>query len=308
MSQKVICKFGKPFEKNRTQKEFTVFDFPGDSHLSDYPKFFIYHDNIKDIINKLSVGTWLQTIDNYLVPIIVKSEAYFRIPGGGSYRAYNMREGAYLYFKPPREYKTLITNQGKGKSLTTRQLAFCWAMAKKWNIVDAVYEAGYSCQDYRMASVIGGKLIIYDKIKKGIMSAIKTHCEALGLKEEELALNKMNGLLNSFRDLEQVLKSKLTDKITNNSVSKNDIDDYLKIAGKFSDEIKTAASWLNYDADAPIQIEGAPDGSSFEYKSIKAETVKSLPANGITKPALPLSYENLVETTQVIEKTEVNDE
>lgn len=277
MPESIEVTYGKPGTDQR--KELVTIYKTEDKDSLGFPTFYHMLVTIKNVIYSVKAGEWLETHDGYIVPILTATSAYFRIPGGGSYRRWHIAQGAKLLVRPPSGYKMKLQNEGGGTFLTNMQLAFCWQMAKDWNVEKAMKVAGYKWRNRDYLGAMSRKLMQSPKIRQGIMNAVKVHLQSLELNGEDFVLRKQEELMKTLQEVQTYLKTDLLNKVQNNNMTSTDVQNFLDVTEKLGGEIKESAKWLGYGKEGGDNGNGGDEGFDFTFAQLKRKSVKQIGDN-----------------------------
>lgn len=267
--------FGR--KPNKTYKKYNIYE-KSDKGLHGFPSFYHPKGAIHAIVKTLREGHWIETEDNFIVPVIKNTNSYFRIaaPKDGWYKKWNISQGDYkVYLHPTIEEKKKRFNYGGGVKLTTRQAAFCWWMAKTWNLKESVIKAGYGAIRTRDQIKHANKLLTYKKIQVGIMSALRAHMAALNMEEKDLVIGRKDELAKKLSELSGILSDNLINKINSGKmIMPNELEMLKVVSEQLSTNLNDMAKWLGYEDD--VNTNPAEEGFSFMAIAGAGKTPQSL--------------------------------
>jgi len=199
---KLECSFRDLRGKNFT-KSFRYFQLSDKDLPSYYSK-----PQIKSQAWKLKEGDYVETKDDYIVPLIRSWKSFVRTPSQ-THSRWNLANGEPIYFKPPEKKHQCFGERGSG-NLTQKQRSFCQYYVRTGDENAAYKLAGYSLNKRAFRNWEHAKALLkQSKIKNRIAEELRLHLKATNSDEAEFFVKRMTRLQDSLESVLETLTKKI---------------------------------------------------------------------------------------------------
>ena len=234
--------------------------------------------------HRVCVGAHVETLDGFIVPVVAADPIRFRIPtdhpeGRGGYykrslvyvRKRTMPPKVDFLFKVPHGLKYLDYRRGFDNPLHEQEQSFCFLVARYWNPLRALVDAGMASGDLVRDRDIIKQLFTRKRIQQQIMVALQVHLRALGEDETVFAAVPHR---KHMATLQEALEA-LTDRIKTGQNIKAEAEAVVAVSSNLLKATEMAGNWLGYGNGQPEVFKEtlertmiAPPRANGEFKMI----------------------------------------
>lgn len=226
----------------------------------DAPKFIPYYlvTHAKFHARRVCVGTHIETLDGFIVPVVAADPIRFRIPtdhpeGRGGYykrslvysREKKVPPKVELLFKVPAHLKYLDYRRGFDNPLHEQEQTFCFLVARYWNPLQALVESGMASGNIVRDRDIVKHLFVKKRIQNQIMVALQVHIRAAGKEEWDFGAAQH---MKHMASLQEILDA-LAERIKTGQETK--IEPVVAVSNNLLKATEIAGNWLGYGNGQP---------------------------------------------------------